>query len=265
MTYVTVANSILGADSSGLLINLQLNAVFPPAQAVLYYNYIAIFVIVILAAFASQSNESRYAFTTPLIAALMVFIGWLRAADAATYWASIVMCLLLGALMYINDMNHEKFGMGGVGDKWISAAFLLMCFTASMGFVSSSAFNFFPDQNMGATQDVFCNSTYQCDASNNIVLDASVHSVSGTGGIGLDVVDAITALPALAFSALKLLIVIVGSVLFFAPVMLAAYPALAASPAAVGFLALINLVIWAIYAMGIYRAFVKPMPGGGEI
>src|SRR5512138_512004 len=190
MVYTVVANSIMGKSSFGLLIDLGIQNYVPVSDAILYYNYIAIFFIVLWSAFAGQSNESRYAFTTPLMAALMVFIGWLRAPDEASYWGVIIMCLVLGLLIYINDMNREKYGVAGPGDKVIALAIMLICFTASMGFVASSSLGVFPDVgSTGTSQNVMCGQAYTCDSSGNIALDVSVTSVQNSGGYGLDVIS----------------------------------------------------------------------------
>lgn len=262
MAYTEIASSIIGMNANGLLVDLHIHDFFPAAQAIMYYNYIAIFAILIWAGFAGQSNESRYAFTIPFFSALLVFIGWLRAYDSASYWATIVFCLLLGAFMYINDMNHEKYGIAGPGDKLFAVAFLILCFSVSMGFVSSNDFNFFPNAATGASQNTMCGSAYSCDSSGNIMLDASVTSVSTSGGLMQDVVSAIAALPAIALGIIKLMVVVVGSVVLFSVVLLAAYPFLSTSPAALAFLAVMQVVIWAIYVTAFYRMFSGRVSGG---
>ena len=265
-TNTTISSSIMGKTAFGLLIDLHLQDWFPADQAIMYYNYISIFIIMVWAAFASQSNESRYAFTTPFIAALMVFIGWLQASNVTDYWSLIVFCLLLGAFMYLNDMNHEKYGLPGPGDKLLAATFLIMCFSASFGLISSSSFGLFPtDQQTGTSSNVMCGTTYTCDSSGNVALDASVSSVSGTGGLSLDPISIAYTLTMIAVGILKLMIVIAGSVLFFSVVILAAYPALSDSAAAVAFLGIMQLVIWAIYYKAFFNWYYKPMPGTGDI
>jgi len=262
MSYTVVANTIMGKSSFGLLIDLHIQDFFPVDQAIMYYNYIGIFIILMWAAFAGQTNESRYTFTTPFIAALLVFIGWLRAPDAVSYWGTIVLCLLLGAFMYINDMNHEKSGLPGPGEKLLTVAFMIMCFTASMGFVLSS--QIIPSAvPIGASQNVMCNKAYQCDAAGNVALDVSVNTVSSSGGLGQNVISAVAALPAIFVSLLMMAITIVASVLFFGVVLMAAYPALAQSPQAVAFLLVMNVVIWAIYFVAIAKWFTGRT--GGEM
>ena len=262
MAYTEIASSILGMNANGLLIDLRLHDFFPAAQATMYYNYIAIFAILIWAGFAGNSNESRYAFTIPFFAALLVFIGWLRAYDPAAYWSTILFCLVLGAFMYINDMNHEKYGVAGPGDKLFAVAFMILCFSVSMGLVSSNEFNFFPNVAAGASQNMMCGTAYSCDSAGNIMLDASVTSVSTSGGLMQDVVSAIAAMPAIAIGIIKLIVVVLGSVVFFSGMILAAYPFLSSSPAALALLAVMQVVIWAIYVTAFYRMFSGRISGG---
>lgn len=266
VTYTTITNTIMGKSALGLLIDLHIQDFVPANVAIMYYNYIAISLIVMWAGFASASNESRYTFTTPFFAAFLVWIGWLNAGlDAASYWGIILFCLFLGAIMYINDMNHEKYGTAGPGDKLIALSFMIMCFTASFGFVSSSQLGLFNGQASGTSQNVMCGTAYSCDANGNVDLAVSVTSVKSSGGLWESILDDISILTAIALSILKLVVVVIGSVLFFSVVVLAAYPELATSAQVVAFLAVLNLVIWAIYLSTFFRWFYKPGLGDGHI
>jgi hypothetical protein len=267
MSYTAVFSSIMGKSSFGLLIDLGIQNYVPIDQAIMYYNYIGIFFVVLWAMFASASNESRYTFTTPLMAAVMVWIGWLHAVDAVQYWGMILMMMLLGALMYMNDMNHEKSGLPGPGDKMITMAVMIMCFTASYGFILSPSFGLFSEAGAqaGSTQNQMCGTAYTCDASGNVVLGASVSQVTSSGGLGLDIVSVGSILLTMMVTGLKMLIIIAASVVLFSVVILAAYPALLDSPQAIAFLAVLNVVIWVVYAMAWFRLTYKPMGTGGDI
>lgn len=268
VTYTNVFMSIMGKSSFGLLIDLGIQNYVPIDQAIMYYNYIALFFVILWAMFASQSNESRYLFTTPLMAALMIWIGWLHAVDAAQYWGSIVMLMLLGGILYVNDMNTEKTGKPAPGDKVITIAVMIMCFTASWGFIISPEFGLFSDAGMqsGTTQvNRLCNTAYTCDSAGNVALEASISQISSSGGLTFDVVSVGAILLTMMVSAIKMFIVILGSVAFFSLILLAAYPELMNSPQSIALLALLNLVIWIIYAMAWFRLTYKPMGTGGDI
>lgn len=267
MSYTAVFSSIMGKSSFGLLIDLGIQNYVPIDLAIMYYNYLAMFFIILWATFASQSNESRYLFTTPLMGALMIWIGWLHAVDAAQYWGSIIMLMLLGGILYVNDMNTEKSGKPAPGDKVITIAVMIMCFTASWGFIISPEFGLFNEAGMqsGTSQNKMCGVAYTCDSSGNVALEASITQISSSGGLVFDVVSVGSILLTMMVTALKMLFVILGSVAFFSLVLLAAYPELLNSPQSIALLALLNLVIWVIYAMAIFRLTYKPMGTGGDI
>lgn len=259
--YVTQTNIITFTNALGLMIPLGLENYVPVADAIMYYNYIAVFAIMMIAAFAGQTNESRFTFFVPIFAGLMVFIGWLHAPDPVSYYGMIIGCILLGALMYINDMNHEKYGLPGPGTKLLTIVFMIIVFEASVTLMSTSGLNLFPEVgNSGQSQQsLTCNGYgYSCDANGNIMLGASVQTINNQGGTGLDILSiGMWAIQAM-ISVLTFLVKIVAAILLFSVVLVAAYPALGASPQAMLFLGIMQLVIWAIYAVAFFNWFFKP-------
>jgi hypothetical protein len=260
--WVNQTNVITFTNALGLLIPLGIEHFVPVADAIMYYNYIAIFGILTVAAVAGQTNESRFTFFVPIFAGLMVFVGWLHAPDPVSYIGMIIGCILLGALMYINDMNHEKYGLPGPGTKLLTIVFMIIVFEASVTLMSTSGLNIFPELsgNSGQSQQgLTCNGYgYSCDANGQIMLGASVATVNNQGGTGLDVVSiGMWALQAM-ISVITFLIKIVAAVLLFSVVLVAAYPALGASPQAMMFLAILQLVIWAIYTVAFFNWYFKP-------
>jgi hypothetical protein len=266
-TYTTVANSIMGKDSWGLLINLHIQDFLAVNDAIMAYNYLSIAFIVIWAGFADQVNESRFAFTTPIVAGFCVFVGWLRAPDPGTYWGSLLLCLLLGGIMYVNEQNHARSGTAGPGDKVVTIAVFLMCITASIGFVTAQQSNLFgvTDTAMAGQSNILCNKAYQCDSAGQPMLDASVSSVAGSGGLNLDLVSLAAGMPAIILGVIRTFILIIGSVLLFSVIMLAAFPMLNDSQQVVAFLVLMNVVVIVIYSFALFRLFYKPMGTGGQI
>lgn len=260
--FVNQTNVITFHNELNLLIPLGIEHFVPATDAIMYYNYIAIGLIISIAAFAGQANESRFTFFIPVFAGLMAFVGWLQAPDPTTYWGMIIGCILLGALMYINDMNHEKYGLPGPGTKLLTIVFMIIVFEASVTLISTNGLNIFPELSGNAgqsQQSLTCNGYgYQCDANGNIMLSASVSGVSNAGGGNLDVLSiANWAIQALV-GVIVFLIKIVAAVLLFSVVLVAAYPALAASPQSLLFLGIMQLVIWAIYVVTFFNWYYKP-------
>lgn len=256
----------MGRDAFGLLIDLHIQDFLPVGVARMYYNYISVALLVMWAGFASASNESRYVVSTPFLAAFLVWIGWLNnGAEIASYWGIILFCLFLGAILYVNDMNHEKSGLPGPGDKLIGVAFMIMCFCASFGFVVSPQLGLFNGQASGTSQNVMCGTAYTCDANGNVDLAVSVNSVRSSGGLWESLIDDYNILAGIAISIVKFIIVVVGSILFFSVVVLAAYPELSASPPTLAFLLAMNIVFWGVYVTAFFRWFYKPGLGDGHI
>lgn len=260
--FVTQANVITFTNPLGLMIPLGIENYVPVADAIMYYNYIAVGLIMTVAAFAGQTNESRFAFFIPIFAGLMVFIGWLHAPDPTTYIGMIIGCILLGALMYINDMNHEKYGLPGPGTKLLTIVMMIIVFEASVTLMSTSGLNIFPELGGDSglhQQNLTCNGYgYSCDANGNIMLAASIATVNNQGGSNLDVVSIATWAVQAMIAVLQFLIKVVAAVLLFSVVLVTAYPALAGSPQALLFLGIMQLVIWAIYVVAFFNWFFKP-------
>lgn len=259
--YVTMSNVITFKNTLGLLIPLGIENFVPASEAIMYYNYIAIFLIVGVAGFAGQSNESRFTFFVPIFAGLMTFIGWLQAPDPSTYWGMIIGCILLGALMYINDMNHEKYGLPGPGTKLLTVVFMIIVFESAVTIMSTNGLNLFPDLgNTGLAQSsVTCNSYgYTCDANGQIMLSASVSTINNLGNNNLDLAAIGGWVLQSMVAAFTFLIKITAAILIFSVVLYAAYPALQASGPAVLFLGAMQLVIWSIYAVYLFNLLYKP-------
>jgi hypothetical protein len=265
-SYVNTFSSIMGRDNSGLLINLHIQDFTDATTAITYYNYIAALILIVWGTYATSQNEGKFAFTTPLLAGVLVWFGWLNAGASSTmYWGQILLCLVLGAVMVLNEANH-RFSPPVPGDKVITIAVFFLCMTTAIGFVGSPQLGLFNTVgSVGATANPMCGGAYQCDANGNIDMGASVSSISNAGGANMDVVSSVMASAAWFVAAIKLLLAVLGAVVLIGPFLLIAYPFLNASPQVVAFLYLLNGAIVLTYLFAIIRIFVKPSPGGLEI
>ena len=258
---VQMSNTLTFKSTAGLLLPLGIENYLSAADTIMYYNYIGIILLLIVAAFAGMSNESRFTFFVPVFAGFLVFVGWLQAPDPTNYWGMIVGCMLLGALMYLNDMNHEKRGVAGPGTKLLTVVMMIIVFEGSVTLMSTQGLNIFPELgNSGLhQQSLTCNGYgYQCDANGNIMLSASVSGISNAGGANLDVVSVMMWAAQALVGVMLFIIKIVAAVLLFSVVLVAAYPALGASPQALLFLGIMQIVIWAIYMVTFFNWYFKP-------
>lgn len=260
-SYITQTNSLMTHSPLGLLIPLGIENFVPPTEAIMYYSYISVIILVVLAAFSGMSNESRFMVMVPYLAAGLVFVGWLQAPDPVSYWGNVIGCCLLGTLLLVNDMNREKYGVAGPGTKVISLAVMIMVFEASVVMMSNPTFSPFPSlsSNSQSQSNLFCKGYgYQCDASGNVDLSTSVTAISSTGGANLDVLSLVMWGASFLVGMFKFLILLLGAVLLFSVVLIATYPVLAASPQALIILGIMQLVIWVIYMIAFLNWGVKP-------
>jgi len=262
VTYSTQTSSLLTHSPLGLLIPLGIENWVPAADAIMYYNYIGMFCLVGIAAFSGMSNESRFLIIVPFTAAALVYIGWLQAPNPTSYWGMVIALILLGCILFVNDMNREKYGSAGPGTKIVSIAVMIIVFEASVVLMSNPAFSPFPtslETSAAGDGTILCNGYgYTCDSNGNIDLSASVSTVTSVGGTGLDAASLIMWAGQVAFAMLNFIILLLGAVFLFSGVLIAAYPVLATSPQALLILGVMQIVIWVIYVIAWFNWTFKP-------
>lgn len=261
--YSTQTSSLMTHSPLGLLIPLGIENVVPATEAIMYYNYIGMFCLVGLAAFSGMSNQSRFMVMVPFAAAALIFIGWLQAPNPTSYWGMVIALVLFGCLLFVNDMNREKYGAGKPGTKIITIAIMIIVFESCMVLMSNPAFSPFPtemDVSASASGNQMCNggNGYSCDSNGNVDLSASVSTLTSVGGTTLDAVSIVTWSTGMIIAMANFIILILGAVFLFGPMMIAAYPVLASSPQALLILGIMQLVIWVIYLVAWFNWMFKP-------
>jgi hypothetical protein len=264
--YATAAGAVIMNGPTGIMIPLGIENFMPLATAYMLYNYIALGILFFIAAMAGARNEARFAVVIPIFAGIFTWVGWLHAPNPAQTWAVMIICGLLGVAMYMNEQNRERYGIGGPGSKLLNLVFFIILFEACIGLIQG--FNLFPVGNTQPTPNS-CTVGMSCDAYGNIQLSQSVTSIQSTGGLFQDVVSAVAALPAIAFSILKFIIQIVGAVLLFSVVvnstMNGIFPGIAENGMYLAFLVVMQVVIWAIYGLTFFNWYYKPFPSEGAL
>lgn len=262
VTYSTQTSSLLTHSPLGLLIPLGIENWVPAADAIMYYNYIGMFCLVGIAAFSGMSNESRFLIIVPFTAAALVYVGWLQAPNPTSYWGMVIALILLGCILFVNDMNREKYGSAGPGTKIVSIAVMIIVFEASVVLMSNPAFSPFPtslETSASGDGTILCSGYgYTCDSAGNIDLSASVSTVTSVGGTGLGAASLIMWAGQVAFAMLNFIILLLGAVFLFSGMLIAAYPVLATSPQALLILGIMQIVIWIVYVIAWFNWTFKP-------
>jgi hypothetical protein len=278
MVFIEVGGSILMAHpGGGILVSLGLENVLDWNSAIICYNYVALGIIFFIAAMASSRNEARYCILIPLIAGLFTGMGWLHAPDPLQSFAVIVICGLLGVMIYMAEQSRERYGTKGPGSRLLSIVIFIILFQVALGFTSSlNLFAAAPTQ-VPVSQCSIGNESVltNCDAYGNIQLSA-VRSVSSSGGLLADIVSVAMALATMALTLLQFIIQI-GIAIIGAPFLIASTisglfcqgvePAqcVTSNGAYVAFMVGIGAVFYLADIFFLLAAIVKPFPGQIEV
>ena len=250
--YVEAAGQVMMHGPTGIMVPLGIENYFDLTTSLMFYNYIALGIIFFIAAMSGSRSESRFCILIPVFSGLMTWIGWLNSPDPAQTWAVTIIAGILGIMIYMNDMNHEKYGIGGPGSKLLNVAIYLILFQASIGLIAG--FGIFPGGSNIPSIDI-CNVGFECNQYRNIDLEASVAQINDSSGILDDIVSTVAQLPVVIWQSLVFLAKIAVSITFFSitlsGVMNTLYPGIVDNSTYLLFIAFLQLSIWAIYVLAI--------------
>jgi hypothetical protein len=264
--YVTVAGNLIMNGPTGYLVSLGLESVLDATTATMMYNYVALAVLFFIAAFAGARNEARFCITVPIFAGIFIWFGWLHSPQPMQSLAVIIICGLLGIMIYMNEMNHEKYGIKGPGSKLMNIVLFLVLFQAALGLTNSlNLFSSGPSQVAGSQ----CSIGNQgigatCDAYGNIQL-SSVSSQSQSGGLLANIISAVAALPMMVLTLIVFLIqmmaAIIGAPFLINATLEGLYPGISTQAAYIAFMVVLAGVFYFADLMFLVALVVKPFPG----
>ena len=263
---VFTGGSGLGGTSAGpggvlLSLGIETLGVLTTTQVSNIYNYVAIIIILIVALTASQRDSRAVMILTPLTAGFTLWAGWMNfnnnpnpGAAMGTEFGVILICVVIGIVNYMTEVQHERFGIAGPGNKVVKLFWFLIILQATVGLVNNAAI--FPS-------DVQPISTSTSQYS-NINLNTEMTSMNSAGGLTALVVDIVTIAGQIAASILLLLLKMLVSIGAFGVIMYAVFPWFAqAGVAGAGILVVLQIGIWLMYMMFIFTIFYKPSPDPG--
>lgn len=245
-TYETVAayRDVTFKGALGLLVSLQFENFIPIAQARIYYNWISVGLITMIAALASTRTTRFIGVLLPIFAALLCYMGWLTNADPAhpaQLWSVIVITGILAAALYMKGALHEKFGIAGPGSMLYNVVFYIILLQAVVGFVNSTELWEYNTAPTASTE------------YSGFDLGAEVNSLSGTAGGDLGIAEISNFFLTLAFGCFKLFLSIAASLLLFSGVVGVIYPWIPASEYGMAFLVILQMGIYIVYLTSFIR------------
>lgn len=264
MYYLTSAGSVLMGGPSPFMVSLGIENVVPLSTAYMLYNYIALALLLVFAAYTGPRGEARMCVVLPIIAGILAWFGWLHAPNPAQTYAVIIISGILGVAIYMNETNREKYGTAGPGNKLMNIVYFLILFQVATGLVTGmNLFSLGPTQ-QNTNMCVVGNTTWgaQCDAMGNVQLKESVASTAGAGGF-LAPVSALASLVVGIGMALLGMFVTVAMAIVAFPVVLNGviapiFPGITTNAVYLVFLAGLEAVCLINFSILIFTWFYKP-------
>lgn len=244
-------NSLTCRGPMGILFPLGIENVpgLSSAQILWFYNIIGVGILFLMGACASERNLRHFGLILPLIAALLVFLGWLQAPNPVTTWSIILGCGFLGGLMYYKESLREGWGIGGPGSTLLNIAVYLIIFQCIVGIVNNPAIGLF-DQ-----QAVPIPSEYQ-----SIDLKGQVNSLTNTGGAWQELISYGSVFITMTIGAVKAFFAILQAVLLFSVTVTQAFPILASSPFVLALIVAFQIGEWILFAKLVYDSYYLKSP-----
>ena len=248
----TASRTVTANGPSGILIPLGFENYVSSEQAFVYYNWISLACLGILAAVASVRTMRFIIILIPITAAMLAFFGWFSdhttAGGQAALWGKIIFLGFFGVIVYMKEQNKVSFGTGGPGLTLMNIVLFMILLQASIGLVNG--FNLFPDGNMAQTPEAY----------QNVDLSVQVTGINDSGGFFGDIVAMGNALFVMGISALKGLINIVVSIVFFSAVIYSSFPFLQGNNMVILMLTAMQVVIWILYTLFIFNLVYTKSP-----
>jgi hypothetical protein len=233
----------------GILISLGIENVpsLSVAQVYWFYNLISVGILFLVSAMASERNLRFWNIIVPIVAAMVVYFGWMHAPSPAGTWGIIVGTAMLAGMIYMKDTLQERYGTGGAGTPIMTIAAYLILFQCIIGVVNSPALNFFGGNNVANSP-----SSYQ---PGSVDLSQQWNANANTGGLIDNVLSAASILLTIAVGALMAFLSILQAVVLFSATLVQAYPFLASSPYALLLLGAFQIGEWILIVKLMYDMF----------
>jgi len=264
--FLNAAGSVMMNGPTGILISLGIEYVvgMTLAMAYMYYNYISVAIIFFIAAMAGARSESRFLIILPLLTAMFFSIGWIHTTNQMGFLVLLSIVFALGIFSYMNDVNHEKYGVGGPGAKIFNIVLYIIILQVALGFASGVSYLAVGDTISQPIPNA-CTVGYKCDSFGNIQLSQSMDIVSDSGGLMGSVTSLLNTFGMLAISLLKFVVTMIGSVLLFSVIANSIanglVPGIASNGIWIAFLAMMQVGIWIVYLLAIFTWYFKPQEG----
>jgi hypothetical protein len=256
--------TLLGAG--GYLIDLGIENVpgVTTAQAAFYYNIISFALVIWLAWVADEPSSAQFCVIGVGIAAFCAYAKWFTTPNPGGEWGLVVMCALLSVLLYMTEKIRFLYGINGAGDPLVQIVVFLLILQSTIGLINGAGIFSVGTTVANPSECANGSVTYTNCAINGNVQLSNLQTNSGTDNIIGQAFNYITTIVTMGFNMLVLVIQLLISVACFSFVLYQTYPWIIDSPQAILLVGLLQVGIWFIYILALFRFIWKPMPSDGR-
>lgn len=259
------AATLLG--SGGYLIDLGIQNIpgITAAQAAFYYNIISIALVMWLAWVADEPSSAQFCIIGVGIAAFTAYVGWFTTPNPGGQWGLIIMCAVLSVILYMTEKKRIQFGINGAGDPLINILVFILLMQSSIGLINGAGIFSLGIGVANPSECAMGSVTYTNCAINGSIMLTNIQTTSGTENILGQTFNYLSTVVTMGYNFLILIVQLLISVACFAFVLYQTYPWISASPQAIILVGLLQVGIWFIYVLALFRYVWKPMPGDGRL
>jgi hypothetical protein len=262
VTQMAAGTSATLLVAGGYLIDLGIQNVpgVTAAQAAFYYNIISFALIIWIAWVADEPSSAQFCVIAVGIAAFTAWAKWFTTPNPVGQWGLIIMCALIAVILYMTEKKRFLYGINGAGDPLINILVFILLMQSTIGLINGAGI--FEAGATVATPSECANGsvTYENCAINGNLMLTNIQTTSGTDNILGQFFDPLLTIVTMGWNLLVLIVQLLVSVACFSVVLLQTYPWIKDSAEAMLFVGLLQVGIWLIYMLVLFRYVFKPMP-----
>lgn len=264
-----IATTVMMSGPAGVLVPLGIEYFCDTTTTTMMYNYIGALLLVFIAATAGSRSEPAYCILIPIFAGMFTLFGWLSFSSKANAIAIMIIAGFLGVMIYMNEVNRERNGIGGPGSKMLNIIFFLILFQTVLGIMP--AFGLFDPDAVSTSSygNNYCPPGATCSSYSNIDIQQTTSEIGDTGGLLSGVASVITGLTTAFIAMFAFLITAITQILLSATVITnligGIWPGVVTSQIYLAFWGAISVVFWACDLIFVMNAILKLFPSEGSI
>jgi len=267
ITQIAAGTAATMLGSGGYLIDLGIENVpgVTTAQAKFYYNIISIALVMWLAWVADEPSSAQFCVIGVGISAFCAYVGWFTTPNPVGQWGLIIMCAVLAVILYMTEKKRFLYGINGAGDPLINILVFVLLMQSTIGLINGTGM-FESGATVASPADCANGSVTftNCAINGNLML-TNIQNSSGTNNVLGQTFSAVLTIASMGWNLLVLIVQLLVSVSVFGVVIYNTYPWIASSPLAMVLLGLLQLGIWLIYMLTLFRYVFKTMPQDGRM